>query len=483
MEPQNSFGARRTFYNNFASHLLNAYNPNMFHPALPYRWTDEEWFGLIDMIAGFGYDFFEFWLIPGLFCRDALESPLGRAFARQMTQVIHHAHEKGVRVEMLCALATVGPDWHTYCPGQADEWRELQHLWSAWIERLPGLDVVGIFPGDPGGCSRHGCTAEMFIDKSLELALLLRQANPQLEVELHTWGPPFFAWGLIEGPPGWQGEFVQAYQHTAWRFDNERSDSSMQHLLRRLPEFPSATSVAINMGFNPDGMPGGDEDACSWAREIARTNQVFTWDFSLTEGENAVLPHYRLDRLFERRREERAAAPYSGGICFSMTPRLNQLSMYAAARSFLDPDADPRQTAADFCTRVFGEPGRELIDFLPLFEVIPDWGNHAVVQVSRDELHAAMRELGELLADLEGRERDDLPFFPSPAAFRRELLFFARLFSDLTGPAPDFDALRQRYWQRVYAIYDSLPEHVDPRPHGATDRLIRHFVEWHANPR
>ena len=79
-----------------------------------------------------------------------------------------------------------------------------------------------------------------------------------------------------------------------------------------------------------------------------RTRRILTWDFSLTEGENAVYPHYRFARLFARRKEERAAAPYSGGICFTMTPMLNQLSLFEAAQSFKDRDGDPHRLAGDF---------------------------------------------------------------------------------------------------------------------------------------
>ena len=68
----------------------------------------------------------------------------------------------------------------------------------------------------------------------------------------------------------------------------------MQHLVRRLKEFPTGTLVSLNMGFDPDGTPGGGRDARPWVREIARTNPVLSWDFSLTEGENAILPHGRL---------------------------------------------------------------------------------------------------------------------------------------------------------------------------------------------
>lgn len=101
----------------------------------------------------------------------------------------------------------------------------------------------------------------------------------------------------------------------------------MRHLVNRLPDFPDGTSVALNMGFNCDGNPAGDQDARPWIAEIARTNPVHTWDFSLTEGENAVIPHWRYERLFQRRREERAAGPYQGGICYTMTPKLNLLTL------------------------------------------------------------------------------------------------------------------------------------------------------------
>ncbi len=500
MKPDHQFGARRVYYNNFAAHLLNAYNPNMLYPDLPYRWSDADWRGLIEMIAAFGFNVFEFWLVPRLFCRNALESELGREFTRQLNVVIEHAHKRDVKVEMLCSLATVGPDWRTFCPNVKAEWEELRFLWSAWAQRFPELDIAGIFPGDPGGCSRNGCTAETYIDKSVEIAGLIKEKLPRAEIEFHTWGPPFFAWGIIQGPPGWQGEFAQADQHTAWVGNRQRTERSMIHLLKRLPDFPEPTSVAINLGFNADGDPKEGEDGRPWAREIAKSHRILTWNFSLTEGENAIVPHFRFERLFAQRRKEREAAPYSGGICFTMTPLLNQLSLYEAAHSFTNPDADWRELAGDFFEAIFGPAGRDAVDFLPLFEVVPDWGNYAELDLSREEYHARMTRFVSLLEDLKGSEGNrgmvdaslspdgshsafgasaapTLPLHPSPEAYRQEVLFFAGLVADLTAPAPDIDRLRQRYWDRVYAIYDQLPEHVDPRPHAATDRLIQFFQE------
>ncbi|MFA6290894.1 MAG: hypothetical protein WC637_03885 [Victivallales bacterium] len=476
------FGSRRIYYNNFAEHLQNAYNPNMFYPGMPNRWSDADWRGCIDFIAACGFNVFEFWFVPRLFCREALNADYAREFTRQMNAAIDYAHGRGVKSMFLCSLATVGDDWRTCCPNDPGDWAEIQFLWDAWLERFPGIDIVDIFPGDPGACSRNGCTAETYIDRSLDIAHIVRRRLPQAEIEFNTWGPPFFGWGNIQGPLGWKGEFIQEYQHSAWKFDLRRAEKSMSHLLRRLPEFPDPTSVALNMGFNPDSNPSGEQDARQWVREIARTNKVYTWDFSLTEGENAVIPHWRFDRLFQRRREERAGAPYSGGICFTMTPRLNQLTLFMAAQSFIHPDADPDAVAGEFLEGVFGPGGRELVQLLPLFEVVRDWGNYRDIHLSRTEYHAKMRQMSELLESLAGNERDTYPVFPSPSAWRKELLFFAGLFADLCASLPDYDILHERYWRHVYAIYDQLPEHVDPRPRNATAALIRHFINFDRMP-
>ena len=86
-----------------------------------------------------------------------------------------------------------------------------------------------------------------------------------------------------------------------------------------------------------------------------------------------------------------------------------------------------------------------------------------------------MSELSGFLESLRPLPVPGFPFHPSPEVYRQELLFYARLFADLSAPKPDYPALRQAYWQRIYAIYDHLPPHVDPRPHAAVDRLVEYF--------
>jgi len=484
--PAPSDTQRRSCYNNFAEHLLNAFNPNMIYPELPYRWSDDDWFHFIDMIGDFGFTHFEFWLVPRLFSRAGLGQPFGEAFTRQMNAIIAHGKERGVGVKLLAALTTVGDDWHTHCPNVPEEWDEVVMLWDQWTKRLPGLGVVGIFPGDPGGCSRNGCTAQTFVDCTLKIAEVVKKNQPEAEIEIGTWGTPFWGWGTIQAPPGWKGEFIQSIQGTAWKFDKKRTDEAMTYFLKRLPDFPADTSVSINLGFNGDGNPdleGGLMDARPWAREIAKTNRIVTWDFSLTEGENAILPHYRFDRLYAQRKRESEAAPYRGGICFTMTPLLNQLSLYQSAQSFIQPDRDHTALTRGFYRRLFGADAESLVPLLPLFEIVPDWGNYNAIDMPRTEFNAKMKEGVDLLHALEGKENGDVPFHPAPAVYWEELLFFFELFRDLSADAPDFDGLATKYWQRVYAIYDQLPNHVDPRPHGATERLIRFFDPKWTGPR
>jgi len=469
---------RRSCYINFAEHLLNAFNPNMLYPGLSYPWSDEAWRHFIDMIGDFGFTHFEFWLVPRLFSPQGLEEPFGKAFADQMNRIIAHGAKRGVGVKMITALTTVGEKWHTHCPNVPAEWAECRVLWDEWTQRLDGLSVIGIFPGDPGGCSRNGCTAQTFIDRSIEIAEIIKRNQPQAQIELGTWGTPFWGWGTIQGPPGWQGEFIPSIQGTAWKFDKKRADESMDYLVKRLKDFPEHTSIAINLGFNSDSDPdaeNGLHDARGWAREIAKTNPIVTWDFSLTEGEGAILPHYRFERLFAQRRREREAAPYRGGICFTMTPMLNQLSLYQSAQSFLNPDGDYTALTKTFYERLFGPDARKLADLLPLFEIMPDWGNRVKIDITRAEFNQKMHQGSELVRALEGRENTSAPFHPSVDEYRKELLFFFEFMADLSGASPDFAALEKRYWDRVFAIYDHLPDHVDPRPRGATQRLVNFF--------
>ncbi len=478
VESSNVFGSRRIYYNNFVEHLLNRFNPNMTHPDAPCRWSEKDWRGIMDMVADYGFNVWEFWLAPRIFCREGLDSEYGRQYVEQLHIAADQAHKRSMKVEMLCCLVTVGTDWHSYCPNCPEEWEEVRYLWKTWAEKLDFVDIFCLFPGDPGCCSRNGCTALTYIDKSIEISHLIKGVRPEAEIDFNTWGPPVFGWGIIEGPPGWKGEFLTDEQGSAWRFDGKRCWDTMSHLVSHADDFAKPVYFSVNMGFNPDGIPTGMRDGRPWAQILAQKYPVLTWDFSLTEGENGIFPHYRFRRLFEQRKKERDVNAYSGGICYTMTPLLNCLSLYAAGRSFMDPDADCDQVAAEFYERTFGPGAGEIAGYLELFEIVPEWGNHVTIDMPREKYHRRMAELAELVKSWKGRISGTLGIYPSAEFHRAELEYFAELFRDLSGDEPDFDALRKSYWNHVYEIYDHLPRHVDSRPDMATDRLMNFFKNW-----
>ena len=163
-----------------------------------------------------------------------------------------------------------------------------------------------------------------------------------------------------------------------------------------------------------------------------------------------------------------------------MTPMLNQLSLYQSARSFVEPDGDHRAMAREFCRKAFGPGAEAVAEYLPLFEVVPDWGNYVRIDVGREEFHRRMTTLAELLACMAGHVVASVPLHPGPEAYRAEMEWFARLFAELSGPLPHYDRLRKHYWDLVYGpAYDRFP-HADPRPAMATDRLVSFFRQWRA---
>jgi hypothetical protein len=246
----------------------------------------------------------------------------------------------------------------------------------------------------------------------------------------------------------------------------------MEYFLKRLPEFPADALVAINLGFSGDGDAVMGGDARAWAREVAKHRAITTWDYSVSEGELVLYPHWRLPRLAARRREERAAAPYAGGMNYTMSPKLNLLTLYAAGGLFQDPAADPDALSRAFCTAVFGEEHAVLGELFEAFEVINGWGHYPRRKWSKPVLRVVFREIAERLeaADV---SRCTLPLFPDPETYRQDLLWFARAFLEMAGDKPDRDRIRREYWKRTFAIYDHIPMSVDAR----ADQAARKFAD------
>ncbi|MHB0939946.1 MAG: hypothetical protein ACYC6A_26415 [Armatimonadota bacterium] len=477
--PAAPYFSHRSCYVNFAEHLQNRWNPNLFYPGAPNRWSESDWRGFLTMIKAFGFTCFEFWLSPTLFDRPALDGGgIYADFAEDMRGVMAVAHSLGLQIKYISALNTIGPDWYFACPHIAEDKKLIVDLWRHWARELAGADIVGLFPGDPGGCNRNGCTHETAVELSLELTEVIAGVNPAARIELGTWGTPFTGWGGdLWTTPKWDGTWQkltadaeQADVCHIWNGGPQRAREAFDYLLKRLPAFPEDAMVAINLGLDPDGNATLGGDARAYARAIGEIRPITTWDYSAAEGELIGYPHWRLPRLLARRREERSAAPYAGGMSYTMTPKLNLLTLYASAQGFIDPDTDPDLVSREFCRQVFGAEHAILGELFEAFEVVPGWGHYPRRQWSREVLHEVYREIAERLeaADM---TQCALPLFPDPETYRQDLLWFARKFQEMAGPNPDRERIRREYWEKALAIYDVIRMSADPRAEMAAEQF------------
>ncbi|MBI2297883.1 MAG: hypothetical protein HYU66_02825 [Armatimonadetes bacterium] len=470
----------RACYVNFGEHLQNHWNVNLLWPGAPNEWSPDDWRRFLTFVKACGYSTFEYWLVPTLYDRPALEGgAIQRAFAATMRQVNRIAHDLGLTVECLAVPNTIGPDWYSACPHLPDDKQLIRGLWRHWVEQLEGTDLFGIFPGDPGGCNRNGCDHETYIDLALELTELTRSIQPTARIDLGTWGTPFTGWGDdARRIPGWDGSWDMLvdpqyarpgdFAHI-WNGTPERAKAAMDYLIGRLPDFPNDTLVSINLGFSPDGHATQGGDARGYARAVSEIRTAITWDYSASEGELVCYPHWRLPRLSARRREERTVG-YSGGISYTMTPKLNLLTLWCSGQMYLNPDADPDRLSREFCTRVFGAEHAGLGELFEAFEVVAGWGHYPRRQWSKGVLRSVYAEIVERLeaADVSGC---DLPLFPEPEEHRQDLLWFARRFLGMAGEAPDRGRIRDDYWRKALAIYDHIPMSADERAEASAERF------------
>lgn len=56
--------SHRACYVNFAEHLQNAWNPNLYYPEAPNQWSEADWRAFFRMLRAFGFTIFEYWLPP-----------------------------------------------------------------------------------------------------------------------------------------------------------------------------------------------------------------------------------------------------------------------------------------------------------------------------------------------------------------------------------------------------------------------------------
>ena len=502
--------SERICYVNFAEHLENHFNPNVVFDTPRDRWSDEDWKRFIDMVSAFRFNVFEFWVPPALYGPESLRGgKMPAEFVATMNRVMAYAQRRGVTVEPIVDVNTIGTSWHFDCPNDPKEKAEILALWDHWSRAFQGYGAIGIGPGDPGGCTRNGCTAETFVDLSLELSRIAHTNNPAAQIEVMTWGDPFSGWGV----PIWTG-------------DTNRAARAMEYFLKKLPEFPPGTRTSINIGFSGDCDPNSNGgDGRPYAKRAAQTRTVTTWDYSVTEGEGPVVPHCRIRNIFEHRRREEKLGFYSGGICYTMAPRLNCASLFASAEAWWNPDQDPEAVLREYGRLIFGPQSADIGSLLEEFEVIPDWGFRSPIPYSPQRLQASMARLQTALAGIRPASESRLPLATTLETYKQSLDFFARLFEQFadcavkvedlsrasraaglsapvslddalarlaeSGECPDREALQkaaerlracnagelgQRYWQTVYGTnYEPQCPWASPSAAVATKMLLDRF--------
>lgn len=474
--PETPAFTHRSYYVNFASHLLNAWNVNVLFPNAPGHWSMDQWRRLMQMVKAFGYTCFEYWLVPSLFSRATLHGDeAADHFADTMRRVTNIAHDVGLHTKYIAVPNCIGHEWYFACPNDREDMDLIQKLWRHWSRVLSGTDIVGLFPGDPGGCNRNGCDHSTWIDLGLRMTEITREENPDATMEFGTWGSPFSGWGDdMVHVPDWDGKWETMMDAVdgchIWRGTPDRAERAMEELDRRLPEFPSDTMVAMNLGFSPESEPTVGGDARAYVRDIAGSYRVNSWDYAVTEGELVPHPHWRIPRILARRREEQSAAPYFGATHYTMTPGLSHLCMYSAAQAAINPDRNPDELAREFAGLVFGPEHAELGELMEAFEVVPGWGHRPRRRWSPTCAHKAYKQIIEHLQDAD-MSQCGLPIFPSAERYRQDLLWFARQFAALSGDNPNRDHIRDVYWRKALSIYDDVPMSVDQRAHQAAERF------------
>lgn len=459
--------ARRECYVNCAEHLLNRENVNIMFDHASQQWSRGEWKAFFRQIRAFGYTVFSVWIPPTL----ADPGPKRTYATKTLNMMIECAHEEALEFQAMFSVNTFGGEWYFACPNDPQDKARILEFWHYYATSLKNVDYMAIFPGDPGGCNRNGCDHTTFLNLALEISGMIKEYQPNTVINFGTWGTPYSGWGEDMRPTeNWDGTWamlVDPSNHNPaipchiWNGSKERAAQCMQDTLTYLPRFPKDTLFSINVGFNPLSERQEGYDGSILAREVAKTHKIATWDYFASEGEEICYPHWRVPRFKRKRMLDMDSAPYSGAICYTMTPTMSQLMLYCGAQLMIDPDGDVDQIAGDFSEQVFGD--RKIGTLMEAFEIVPTWSGFEPRRTfSKQELLAMFAELKERLIQSQGFE-SKLPIFPSVDYYRETLLWHVDHFTELLGENPDRERIEREYYERHYQIYKEIPTAADER--------------------
>ena len=223
-----------------------------------------------------------------------------------------------------------------------------------------------------------------------------------------------------------------------WTGTPDRGPSGRcSYFLAKLPEFPAGTFTSINLGFSPDCHPElARRRRPALRQQAAKICPVLTWDYSVSEGEGRSRPVAACGGCSSAAARRPALGCYSGGICYTMAPKLQCLSLFCCAEAWWDPARQPDAVLADFGRLVFGDELAAIGPLLEEFEVVPDWGYYPPFPYSPSSgWKRAWRGSCRSSSRSMPTAKPQLPLAPTMAEYRRDLLFFAELFRKLAGVA------------------------------------------------
>lgn len=428
----------RALYINDSAHQMNNYDPNLIYNVKTYRWSLSRWKRFIDQLAFFRYNVLQIWITPNMFSPDALKG--GGAFAyfrNTMRAVGAYASARGIRLDLLnginvavnagTKLDTLSlfkdlPMYTYLSPNYLSQKALSMRLWNYWTKAIPEVGIWSLFPGDPGGCMEKGCSPATYVNLALDVSRIIKKNNPTAQVDFTTWH--FFGWGP---------------DFTYHDYDKDhRVDRGYKYLVSKLNRFPPGTTFGINLNdFTSAGTVPGVANTGSTVKyidKISMKHLVHTWTYFVTAGEGWIDPHYRVPQIIKQRDIE-ARFPISGGICYTMSPRLQLLNEFACAEAYWNPKVTTASVMHDFTEGIFGTSQQRLANIFPPFDVAPVVGytfarepnwhpNYEKIRTNMDHARSVLESL-----DIPAEPRFDI--FITPKTYRNELLYFCNLYSRL----------------------------------------------------
>jgi hypothetical protein len=286
--------------------------------------------------------------------------------------------------------------------------------------------VWSLFPGDVGGCMESGCGPETYVDLALEVNDIIKKNNPNAVLDFNVWF--FFGWG-----PDFAFEDFNT---------DGRVDRGYKYLISKLKQFPPTTIFTLNINdFTSQphvrNASFGGGSTAEYMREISAQGHVIqTWTYhNIAEGEGWIDHQYRIPQIIKQRDLE-ARFPISGGIYYTMTPRLNILSQFVCAEAFWNPQVSETNVMERYAEGLFGTTKSQLIDIFPDFAIAPRTGyTFAAADAWHPDYNrilAQMKQSERVLASLKPMEYARFPILISPEEYKGELLGMSRLYQRLS---------------------------------------------------